>query len=147
MKKNLRIRPFWLLLLSIGLILPGVCPAADDIRWQSFSSGMKTAETEGRPVLLHFYADWCRFCVKMGNETFRDQAVVGYLSRNFIAIKVNTDREKELARQYLVRGLPTTIIIKSDGSRSGAIPGYLSGPQMLALLNQMHPESGGPPAE
>jgi thioredoxin-related protein len=111
---------------------------SDSIRWQSYSSGMKFAETQNIPIFLHFYADWCRYCDKMAKETFQENTIIEFLNSNFVSIKVNYDTEKELAKKYQVRGLPTTFVIDSKGERLGPIPGYLSEKMLLEMLRQIH---------
>jgi putative thioredoxin len=61
-------------------------------------------KSQHMPVLVDFWADWCAPC-KMLVPVLAKLAV-DYADRLHIT-KVNTDRERDLARQYGIRSLPT----------------------------------------
>jgi len=89
-------------------------------------------------VFLHFYADWCGFCLKMAKETFRDSAVVSYLNENFIAIRVDFDKETATAEKYGVTGLPSNWFLTEMGQPIGSIPGYIAPDALLSLLREVN---------
>jgi thioredoxin-related protein len=101
---------------------------------------MNQAKEQNRAVLLFFCADWCATCIKMEKETFKNKSVISYLKTNFISIKVKFDRQQKIANKYRVRGLPTTVLINSNGKKSGPLPGYISADRLLGLLKKfLHP--------
>lgn len=63
----------------------------DVIKWYDFEEGMKIAKKQDKEVIIDFYTDWCGWCRKMDNETFRDSAVVATINKYFIAIKFNAE--------------------------------------------------------
>ena len=61
------------------------------------------------PVLVDFYADWCGPCQRMS-------AVLDEVSAARPALpvgKVNVDAEPDLARAYVVRSIPTLLLLKN----------------------------------
>ncbi|MBQ8640657.1 MAG: thioredoxin family protein [Clostridia bacterium] len=61
------------------------------------------------PVLVDFYADWCGPCQRMS-------AVLDEVSAARPALpvgKVNVDQEPDLARAYVVRSIPTLLLLKN----------------------------------
>lgn len=56
-------------------------------------------------ILVDFYADWCGPCKMMGEvlETIDDINI----------LKVNTDENAELARNYGIMSIPTLILFKN----------------------------------
>ncbi len=87
------------LVLLLALLAGGAASglaAADKIEWHTYEAGMARSKAETKKVFLHFYADWCTFCVEMDRKTFKDPAVVAALNRNFIPIRVDSDRNKEI---------------------------------------------------
>jgi len=72
------------------------------------------AIASGKPVVLDFFADWCKICDKLDAKTFSDPRVVTALER-FEALKVDFDREPRLVEEFKVFGPPTIVLIGSDG--------------------------------
>lgn len=91
-------------------------------------------EWKGSPVLFRFDAKWCPYCVRLEETIFKDKAVIA-LSKQFRMIRVDGDRKSAdvLMKKYQVKGYPTLIFAKSDGTPVGA---WLSDPdpQKFALF-------------
>jgi len=104
--KSKRIR--WMLYISLCIALWwGVtAAAAESINWRSYEEGLALGKIEKKKVFLHFYADWCGFCVKMAKDTFQNAEVIAYLNANFIPVMVNYDKELETAAKYGVQAVP-----------------------------------------
>lgn len=114
---------------------------ASTIDWQEYVQGMELAKTQDKPVFLYFHADWCTYCKKLKKTTFQDKAVLNYLKDNFISITVDTDKKKEIAAQWSVRGLPTLWFLKPDNSKISSIPGYIDAKHFLNILKFIHTAS------
>jgi thioredoxin-related protein len=115
--------------------------AADKIEWHTYDSGMARSKFEKKKVFLHFYADWCGYCAEMERKTFKDPAVIAALNRNFIPIRVDSDRDKQTALLYRVKGLPDTWFISESGDVIGHRPGYIPTDQLLGILNAVTTEA------
>ncbi len=74
---------------------------SNGIKWHSYKEGVDRGKYEKKNVFLNFYADWCGFCKKMDKETFKDPVVIAFLNENFISVKVNSDKERNIARGVL----------------------------------------------
>ena len=114
---------------------------ASTIKWQKYAQGMELAKSRNKPVFLYFHADWCTYCTKLKKTTFRDKAVVKYLEENFVSITVDTDKNKKLATEWKVKGLPTLWFLKPDNSKISNIPGYVEANQFLQILKYIHTAS------
>ncbi|HSO59777.1 MAG TPA: thioredoxin fold domain-containing protein [Desulfobacterales bacterium] len=123
-----------LLVLLVGGAASGPA-AADKIDWHTYESGMARSQFEKKKVFLHFYADWCTYCAEMERKTFKDPAVIAALNRNFIPIRVDSDRDKQTASLYRVKGLPDSWFISESGDVIGHRPGYISTEQLMGILN------------
>ena len=102
--------------------------------WKTYDEGMKLARSQGKHIMINFYADWCQYCKQMFNETFKDEKVLAALKENFVAIKIDTEAERELSQDYFVRGLPTIWFLKSDGEKLAPIPGFVPPDQFVNIL-------------
>jgi thioredoxin-related protein len=109
--------------------------AADKIEWHTYDSGMARSRFEKKKVFLHFYADWCTYCAEMERKAFKDPVVIATLNRNFIPIRVDTERDQQTSSLYRVKGLPDTWFISESGEIIGHRPGYISTEQLLGILN------------
>jgi thioredoxin-related protein len=124
--------------LCLVIWFSSVADASDNIKWYSYKEGKVLGKIEKKKVFLHFYADWCGFCLKMAKDTFRDSAVVSYLDKNFIAVRVNSDKEADTAAKYGVMGLPSNWFLTEMGQPIGSIPGYIPPDAMLSLLKEVN---------
>uniref|UniRef100_UPI0032176D7E thioredoxin n=1 Tax=uncultured Draconibacterium sp. TaxID=1573823 RepID=UPI0032176D7E len=64
-----------------------------------------------RPVLVDFYADWCGPCKQMPAIL---KQVKDELKEKVRIIKVDVDRNPQIATKYQIRSIPTLILFK-DG--------------------------------
>lgn len=105
------------------------------IVWTPMSEGLERAKSEDKHIFLYFYADWCTYCTKLKKTTFRDKEVLAALAQDFVSISVNTDKHREMAKQWRVTGLPSLWFLKPDGTRIGNIPGYIPARSMSKTLD------------
>ena len=124
-----------MLILLLGLGLESPWAASDKIDWHTYESGMARSRFEKRKVFLYFHADWCGYCVEMDRKTFKDPAVIAALNRNFIPIRVDSDREKAAASLFRVKGLPDSWFISENGEIIGHRPGFIPPDQMVKILS------------
>ncbi len=91
------------------------------VQWLSYKDGLAAAKKEKKPICLIFYTDWCPHCANYSG-VFHDPKVVE-MSKKFVMIRLNNDKEKELSKQYEGDGryIPRTFFLSSDGKLDAAI--------------------------
>ena len=77
----------------------------------------------------------------MEKETFRNSAVITYLNKNYISIKVNTDVEGALSSEFGIRGVPDNWFIAEDSQPIVNQPGYLPPKLFLPILKYIYTDS------
>jgi len=85
----------------------------------SLQAGLERAEREQKPVLIDFWATWCKNCLTMDKTTLADPAVTSALS-TYVKIKFQAeDPDVEPAKSAMARfkaiGLPTYVILRPAG--------------------------------
>ena len=94
--------------------------AAGPMVWRTDEEAARTAaKTDKKPVIIDFGAEWCAACKHLDEETWPDPRVRAEAVR-FVAIKGDaTDDDnaetKRMTKKYAVRGLPTVIVLDSNG--------------------------------
>lgn len=89
----------------------------------------------GRPVIIRFWAEWCRFCegeMKAIERVYQQRraqglgvlalnvgqnkaTVAAFVKRIGVSFAALLDEKSSIARQYGVLGLPTTYFVGADG--------------------------------
>jgi cytochrome c biogenesis protein CcdA len=82
----------------------------------SLAQGLEIARREQKPVLIDFWATWCKNCLTMDKTTLSDESVKSVLD-GYVKVKFQAeDPDAEPARSIMARfkavGLPTYVILK-----------------------------------
>lgn len=81
----------------------------------SLTAGLAEAERTGQPVLVDFWATWCKNCLVMNKTTFKDPVVLERLG-DYVKIKYQAEvpgapGTREVLERFGVIGLPTYAIL------------------------------------
>lgn len=82
--------------------------------------------TSDKPVLVDFFADWCGPCKMLAPELV---SLKESMEDKMAIVKINVDKNQELAGIYQVRGVPTMILFK-DGKILWRQSGYMNAKQI-----------------
>ena len=100
------------------------------------------AAMQGRPVLVHFWATWCPVC-RLGNDAIDALAddhpvltvaiddsaddIRAFMQETGVDYPVLHDHSGVVARQYAIRGVPTSFIVDATGNIRFVETGYTTG--------------------
>lgn len=83
------------------------------------------------PVLVDVHAEWCGPC-KVQSPILKE--VASELGERVKVIKVDADKNPEIARKYDIRGVPTLMIFR-DGNLKYKQAGLHTKPQLMSILS------------
>ncbi len=107
----------------------------DGIAWRTdYKAALAEAKKDGKLVVADFFATWCGPCKVMDRTTFADARVQKRM-RDFIPLKIDVDRQHDVAQLYGIQGMPTTAVLLASGEPITGAAGYLDAATYLDLLD------------
>ncbi|MEE8482584.1 MAG: thioredoxin family protein, partial [Acidiferrobacterales bacterium] len=100
------------------------------------------AKSEGKGLVLDYFATWCTDCIRMEKTTLVDPQVVRLLDKRFITLQVdvsdpNDADAKAVKKRYKVFGPPAMLFFDASGTERKELNfyGYKSAAEFLKVLN------------
>ncbi len=106
----------------------GAAPAA-----QYETTDGQLLSSDGKPMLVDFYADWCKPCREM-KPVFDSLKNVYGSGIDFVSI--NVDENRNLAEQYRIEAIPCLVFIAPDGTELHRLVGYQDGKSVEASITR-----------
>lgn len=111
--------------------------AGIELDWiDDHDQGYAAARKANKKKVLVLYAEWCDWCEKMFQETFRDPRIKK-LKDEFIWVKANSDVDKSLKSFYGQKSFPMIVLADSKGAVLKKIDGYKDAPSLLKELESI----------
>lgn len=157
MKKNIIIT-----LILISIFSPLFTYAQDknikEINWMTFEEAIEANESEKKFIFIDVFTEWCGWCKKMDNSTFKDSEIVDYMNKHFYAVKLDAEQKEdinykgntfkfidqgrrgyhELAAQLLQGSMsyPSFVILSPEEQINAIIKGYQDAASFKGSLEQ-----------
>ena len=109
-------RFFACIILMLGLASAPAFSVEQEIAWtEDYEAAVERAASANCVLLLHFYGDYCPPCKLLDKKTFHDPSLVTAINENVVAVKINAEKRKDLAKKYNVNRWPTDVYLYSNG--------------------------------
>jgi len=118
--------------------LAALAAAQPKILWFSYEAGKALAESEQKPMLIDFTAEWCGWCSRLEKDVFSREDVVA-CSKRFVCIKVDEADRRDLVAAFHVQAYPTAVVLDHTGRELHRITGYRPAAQYVAELQTTLP--------
>jgi len=119
---------------------------------------VRLSDLAGKVVLVNFWATWCgpckeempslarlqqqldptKFVLLTVTTDLQRQGIAQFLSHAGVTLPVLFDEDQEVSRSFMVRGLPTTVVVGRDGTVLGRAvrPRAWDSPDAVAMIRQ-----------
>jgi thiol:disulfide interchange protein DsbD len=99
-------------------------------------------KSDGKIVMLDFYADWCVSCKEMERFTFADPAIQAKLKSAIVLqadVTANSAADKDLLKKFGLYGPPGILFFDAKGQEliDFRVVGYQNSEQFLATLQRV----------
>jgi len=127
------------ILVSVYILIPSEKQSPD---WKVYTEENYSASIgSNKKIIVDFYADWCIPCKELDALTFSDKRVIE-LSKEFDTYKVDMTRSmseetERIRNKFSIIGMPTVLLINSDGSESLRITGFINADEFIKLMNNV----------
>ena len=132
-----RLLPVAILCAAAGAALEW-WPSSNEISWRTFAHGLEEAATTGKSMYIDLYATWCAPCKTMDRVTFSNDSVRAILNDAYVPVRIDIDTDQytdSLKTAWKLRGVPTGIILASNGQEVKRKIGFQSSTELIRWLD------------
>ena len=124
---------------AIILIFSGATAQAAGLDFKSYDQALKEAEADKKMIMVFFWADWCRYCVQLREEVFKNEKVKAAFDKSFVGVSVDVENDKDkLSEKFRAsNALPTITFLKSDGEPLGYFDGAIDADTFIQILSHV----------
>lgn len=117
---------------------------AEEISWATDpEQALQEAADSGKPVLMQFTASWCVYCKRMEKSTFTSEEVAERISEDFVAVRVDADKHKDLVNDLEIKGLPAILVVSPDLEILHRISGFQTAEALMTELDKADRAASG----
>lgn len=98
----------------------------------TFEEACRVAKEKNKSVMIDFYTTWCGPCKMLDRYTWPDAGVKQWLEAHTIPMKVDAERNRELAARYKIRSYPTMVFLNANGVELARTVGFQQPKTFLA---------------
>ncbi|MFQ6073242.1 MAG: thioredoxin family protein [Methanosarcinales archaeon] len=104
---------------------------------KNIDEGFRIAQEQNKPILVYFWAQWCKYCEQLETKTLPNEKVSKILKNDFVLVAIDLDEQGEVAQRYGVSYPPHEIFLDKNGNIITRIPGYVDANRFLMELKEV----------
>lgn len=81
-----------LIIFFLGITSTGFC----QLQSRSFEAIDNLQQLQKRKIVVFIHTDWCQFCQRMKNTTFKNEEIIESLNSNFYFIDLNAEEKRDI---------------------------------------------------
>lgn len=81
-----------LLIIFFGITSTGFC----QLKNRSFEEVDSLKQIQQKKIIIFIHTDWCQYCQRMKNTTFKNQEIMKKLNSDFYFIDFNAEEKKDI---------------------------------------------------
>lgn len=116
------------------LIVCTILFSYDRLSANPLSAAKKRARDEGKGLVIYFFSEYCRYCIKMEKDVLSDKEIRDILKKELVYLKIDIDKDPGVTREQSIFGYPTTIFAEHNGKTIVKIPGYIPKKEFKKIL-------------
>lgn len=101
----------------------------------NLAAAIEKARATKKLILVDFRAPWCPACIRLETEVF-PQAAFKQSTQSVVKLSINVDRDenKDFAKKYSVKAIPTILLMDADGNEIHRSLDYKPTAELVAEL-------------
>lgn len=113
------------------------------VEWEYFTEDLFSQSVNNNSkIIIDFYADWCIPCKELDALTFTDPRVIEE-SKKFSTFKADMTKSlspdvETMREKFNIVGVPTVLIIDSEGKEAGRITGFVNADEFLKIISNIN---------
>jgi thioredoxin-like negative regulator of GroEL len=131
-------RPARRLLLVALCLLPAPWAFGQEIEWrQDYATARREAAEKNLPLVIDFGTENCFWCKKLDATTFHEPAVADLMRQRFIPLRIDAEKDPDLATKLRVESYPTVVLAAADGKILDVQVGFIDAPGFQEKLQRV----------
>ncbi|MCF8041805.1 MAG: thioredoxin family protein [Desulfarculaceae bacterium] len=109
--------------------------AQGGIHWLDYDAALAAQKTQDKPMLIYFHLPYCYRCKEMKIKVYKQAAVIEKLNSEFIAAKVDVEKNPAPAKLYNSDYTPSYVFLSPAGKEVYRHKGVMGMESFLGMLD------------